>query len=84
MKTAHDVGDLVLQHPRAEAARTTGPLHLVRLADEAPTCAPSQIYILFAITLTTFAWLLKPEAFGQLSGRQLLAGGLLVFSRALT
>lgn len=31
--------------------------------------APSQIYILFAITLTTFAWLLKPEAFGQLSGR---------------
>ena len=41
--------------------------------------APSQIYILFAITLTTFAWLLKPEAFGQLSGRQLLAGALLVF-----
>ena len=41
--------------------------------------APSQIYILFAITLTTFAWLLKPEAFGQLSGRQLSVGGLLVF-----
>ena len=41
--------------------------------------APSQIYIIFAITLTTFAWLLKPEAFGQLSGRQLLVGVSLVF-----
>lgn len=40
--------------------------------------APPQIYILFAITLTTFAWLLKPETLGQLSGRQLAAGGSLV------
>lgn len=40
--------------------------------------APPQIYILLAITLTTFAWLLKPEAFGQLSGRQLWPAAFLV------
>ena len=40
--------------------------------------APPQIYILLAITLTTFAWLLKPESFGQLRGWQIWPAALLV------
>lgn len=45
--------------------------------------APAQIYIVFAITVASFSWLLKPETLGELTGRQVLVGGLLIFYQLL-
>ena len=44
--------------------------------------APSQLYIVLAITVATFGWLLKPESLGSLSGLQVTLGALLVFVQA--
>ena len=41
--------------------------------------APTQVYIVLAITLTTFAWLLKPdESLGRLTGGQAAIGATLI------
>ncbi len=45
--------------------------------------APTQIYIVLAITVATFAWLLKPETLRQLTGLQVIAGGVLVFYQCM-
>ena len=45
--------------------------------------APAQIYIVLAITVASFSWLLKPEPPGQLTGRQVFIGFLLIFIQFL-
>lgn len=45
--------------------------------------APAQIYIVLAITVASFSWLLKPETLGQLAGLQVFAGFSLVFFQLL-
>lgn len=45
--------------------------------------APAQIYIVLAITVASFSWLLKPETLGQLAGWQVFIGFLLIFIQFL-
>ena len=45
--------------------------------------APAQIYIVLAITVASFSWLLKSETLGELTGRQVLVGGLLILYQLL-
>ena len=43
--------------------------------------APAQLYIVLAITVATFGWLLKPESLGSLSPWQVAWGALLVLAQ---
>ena len=45
--------------------------------------APAQIYIVLAITVATFGWLLRPETLRQLTGLQVIAGGLLILYQCM-
>lgn len=45
--------------------------------------APAQIYIVLAITVASFSWLLKPETVGQLTVPQVFVGFLLIFLQLL-
>ena len=45
--------------------------------------APVQIYILLALTVSTFAWLVQPDQFYELRSRHVVIGSLLGFVQIL-